>query len=89
MKPFVISESHLTQYLKFQWESKDKEDYKPEKNASGLIRSINCKRVCKIGGNISKMQVEVNSNYYKFCLFKWPKVLCDFTEAVFFGHLFV
>ena len=39
MKPFVISESHLTQYRKFQWEYKAKEDYKPEKNGPGLTRA--------------------------------------------------
>ena len=34
----MISESHLTQNLKFQWENKAKEDYKPEKNGPGLTR---------------------------------------------------
>ena len=34
MKPFAISESHYPLYLKFQWENKVKEDYKPEKKAS-------------------------------------------------------
>ena len=35
MKPFVI----LTQYLKFQWEDKAKEDYKPEKNGPEVTQS--------------------------------------------------
>ena len=39
MKPFAISESHLTKYQKFQWENKAKEDHKPEKNSPGLTRS--------------------------------------------------
>ena len=39
MKPFSIIECHLTQYQKFQWENKTKEDYK---------RST--KRVCKTLG---------------------------------------
>ena len=38
MKSFAISESHLTKYLKFQWQNKAKEDYKPEKNGPGLAQ---------------------------------------------------
>ena len=38
MKPLAISEFHLTQYLKFQWENEAKEDYKPEK--STRVRKI-------------------------------------------------
>ena len=38
MKSFAISGSHLTQYRKFQWEIKAKEDYKPEKNGPELTR---------------------------------------------------
>ena len=49
-----ISESHLSQYLKFQWDNKAKEDYKPEKKVSNLhwprtdSVHINCKCVCKV-----------------------------------------
>ena len=47
MKPFAISEYYLTQYLKFRWENKAKEDYKPEKNGPGLTRSTSaCVRFC-------------------------------------------
>ena len=55
MKPFAINESHLTQNLKFQWETKAKEDYKPEKNGPGLTRSTLTASACVRLYNISKM----------------------------------
>ena len=55
MKPFVISKSHLTQYLKFQQKNKAKEDYKPEKNGPGLTRSTLTASACVGLYNISKM----------------------------------
>ena len=55
MKPSMISESHLTLYLKFQWENKAKEDYKPEKNGPGLVRSTLTVSVCVRSYNSLKM----------------------------------
>ena len=55
MKPFAISESHLTKYRKLQGENKAKEDYKSEKNGPGLTRSTLTASACVRLYNISKM----------------------------------
>ena len=54
MKPFAISESDLTQYLKFHGENKTKEDYKPEKNRPGPTQSTLTASACVRLYNISK-----------------------------------
>ena len=65
MKPFAISESHLTKYRKLQWENKAKEDYKPEQNGPGLTRSTLTASACVRLYNISKMRAFPESSNVK------------------------